>query len=102
MEATKLLNAEEAKKQEPSVEKGEKDKGKKHEEEENKQEEDETTNSPRVMQGEENKKTEIQTTLYIQDSVKCNNASLCISSTHSVPMSPISLSRNHFRYYSVC
>ncbi|CAI5644785.1 unnamed protein product [Oreochromis niloticus] len=50
MEATKLLNAEEAKKQEPSEEKGEKDKGKKHEEEENKQEEDETTNSPRVMQ----------------------------------------------------
>lgn len=61
MEATKLLNAEEAKKQEQSEEKGEKDKEEKHQEEENKQEADETSNSPRVMQGEENKKTEIQT-----------------------------------------
>lgn len=100
MEATKLLNAEEAKKQEQSEEKGEKDKEKKHEEEENKQEADETTNSPRVMQGEENKKK--QKYRHIQDSVKCNNASLCMSSTHSVPLSPISLSRNYFRYYSVC
>ncbi|XP_035764977.1 cilia- and flagella-associated protein 70 [Neolamprologus brichardi] len=50
MEATKLLNAEEAKKQEQREEKGENDKEKKHEEEENKQEADETTNSPRVMQ----------------------------------------------------